>query len=109
MKPGFDRETRLSGVQFEARRATVGIEGLEHLAGQANFLIGPEEEWRVGVPLYGGIVYRICTRGSIWSTAAMRQDLKSEFVVAPGADPARIRLRYAGDGRAAHRRDAARW
>lgn len=51
---------RRRGAPRPFRRAAgaVAIEGLQQLAGRANFLIGPEEEWRVGVRLYGGIVYR---------------------------------------------------
>src|SRR5437762_10993209 len=72
-------------VQFEGAAHAVAIEGLQQLAGRANFIIGPEEEWRVGVPLYDGIVYRDLYPGIDMVYGGLRQDLKSEFVVAPGA------------------------
>ncbi|HYW47671.1 MAG TPA: SBBP repeat-containing protein, partial [Bryobacteraceae bacterium] len=83
-------------VQFAGARPGVEVEGLERQPGEANFLIGPQEEWRLGVPLYGGVVYRELYPGIDMVYGGRRQDLKSEFLVAPGADPARIQLRYVG-------------
>src|SRR5713226_194391 len=37
-------------VEFAGSRSAVEVVGVDRLAGQANFLIGPEEEWRLGVP-----------------------------------------------------------
>ena len=85
-------------LQFAGATPSVEVEGLDPLTGQANFLIGPQEEWRLGVPLYGGIIYRDLYPGIDMVYGASRRDLKSQFVVAPGADPAQIRLRYAGAG-----------
>jgi len=85
-------------VQFVGSRPAVEVEGLERQPGQANFLIGPQEEWRLGVPLYGGVIYRELYPGIDMVYGGRRQDLKSEFLVAPGADPSRIQLRYVGTG-----------
>ena len=70
-------------------------------AGQAHFLIGPRERWRTGVPVYAEIRYVDLYPGvdAIFGSAGAL--LKSEFFVAPGADPARIRLRYGGARRVA--------
>ena len=92
MEDGFVR------VQFVGARPAVEVEGLEPQPGQANFLIGPQEEWRLGVPLYGGVIYRELYPGIDMVYGGRRQELKSEFIVAPGADPSRIRLRYLGAG-----------
>jgi len=83
-------------VQFAGARLAAEVEGLERQPGEANFLIGPQEEWRLGVPLYGGVVYRELYPGIDMVYGGRRQDLKSEFIVAPGADPSRIQLRYVG-------------
>ena len=83
-------------VEFIGARPEVEIAGLGRQPGEANFLVGAREEWRLGVPLYGGIVYRELYPGIDMVYGGRRQDLKSEFIVAPGADPARIQLRYEG-------------
>src|SRR6266568_2449067 len=85
-------------VEFAGARPAVEVVGVDRLAGQANFLIGPQEEWRLGVPLYGRVVYRELYPGIDMVYGGRRQDLKSEFIVAPRADPSEIRLRYVGTG-----------
>lgn len=67
--------------------------------GEANFLIGPEEEWVVGAPLLEGVAYRDIYPGIDAVYRGSGPNLKSEYVVRPGSDPARIRLRYAGADR----------
>ena len=92
----FRIEDAFVRVQFLGARPAVEVEGLEPQPGQANFLIGPREEWRLGVPLYGGVIYRELYPGIDMVYGGLRQELKSEFIVAPGADPSQIRLRYVG-------------
>ena len=74
----------------------VRIEGIDRLAGEANFLIGEQSEWRLGVPVYAGVVYRGLYPGIDMVYRGEGRDMKSEFVVAPEADPAHIRIRYRG-------------
>ena len=85
-------------MQFDGAEPSVEVQGVERRSGEANFLMGPKEDWRLGVPLYGGIVYRGLYPGIDMLYGADGRNLKSEFLVAPGADPFRIRLRYAGAG-----------
>jgi hypothetical protein len=94
----FRIEDTFVRVQFLGARPAVEIEGLEPQPGQANFLIGRQEEWRLGVPLYGGVTYRELYPGIDMVYGGRQQELKSEFIVAPGADPSQIRLRYVGAG-----------
>jgi hypothetical protein len=68
-------------------------------SGVANFLLGPEEAWITGVPLLDGIVYRDVYAGVDVRYGGSGADLKSEYVVRPGADPSGIRLRYQGADR----------
>ena len=64
--------------------------------GEINFLIGPEQTWERGIPLLDGVAYRDLYRGIDMIYRGSGPNLKSEFIVAPGEDPGRIRLRYAG-------------
>lgn len=102
---------RLSGFDVATAEGTAPVEfvnanpvlpaGAGSAAGRANFLTGPRERWRTEVPMYGEIRYVDLYPGvdAIFGSAGAL--LKSEFFVAPGADPARIRLRYRGARRVA--------
>jgi hypothetical protein len=84
-------------LEFVGSNLSVAMEELDQIAGSVNFLMGSDpNKWITGVPAYQGIRYRELYPGidAIFSSA--RQRLKSDFVVAAGADPRRIRLRYAG-------------
>jgi hypothetical protein len=85
-------------VQFVGASPSVEVEGIQQLPGLANFLTGEADQWRTGVPLYGGVAYRQLYPGIDMLYGANVRNLKSEFVVAPGADPAQIRMRYLSDG-----------
>ena len=88
---------KLVHVEFEGASPRE-VDGTDRLSGQANFLIGPEPDWRLGTPIFGAVRYRELYPGIDMIYGASGRDLKSEFVVAPGVDPARIRMRYVGDG-----------
>ena len=88
----------LVGLQFPGASASVALRGRRLLPGRANFLAGKEADWHVGVPLYREIVYQRLYPGIDMAFGGSGRNLKSEFRVAPGADPSRIRLRYTGTG-----------
>jgi hypothetical protein len=85
-------------MRFEGASSAVRVEGASPLPGRANFLIGDEPRWHRDVPTFGAVRYRNLYPGidMVYGGAGFR--LKSEFVVAPGADPARIRISYSGAG-----------
>ncbi|MBS1859906.1 MAG: SBBP repeat-containing protein, partial [Acidobacteria bacterium] len=80
-------------VRFQGA-AGAGLEAESPQDGHANFLTGDPAQWRTGVPIYGGVRYRGLYPGIDLHYAGEGPQLKSEFVVAPGADPARIRIEY---------------
>jgi hypothetical protein len=61
-----------------------------------SYFKGPREEWRAGLPTYAQIVYRDLWEGIDLAYSGTVNRLKYEFIVQPGADPARIRLAYRG-------------
>src|SRR5579862_4595376 len=77
-------------VRFEGANPGVTVEGEEQLAARANFLIGNRSEWHTGLPLYQKILYRNLYPGIDMTYGAIGHRIKSEFLVAPGADPDRI-------------------
>jgi len=73
-------------------------EGIAPLAGRSNYLIGNDpKKWRVNVPTYSKVAYRNVYPGIdlIYYGTDQRQ-LEYDFVVAPGASPDAIELRFSG-------------
>jgi hypothetical protein len=87
-------ETR---IRFAGASTGAAVEGDQPLAGRANIFTGADRSrWRTGLPLYGGVRYRELYPGIDLVYGASGRKLKSDFIVRPGADPGRIRLRYEG-------------
>ena len=61
-----------------------------------SYFKGPEKDWKTGLPSWSRIVYRDLWPGIDLVYRGTVNELKYEFLVAPGADPSRIRLRYQG-------------
>jgi hypothetical protein len=90
------RETQLR-VRFAGANPNVSIEAIDPMAARANYLIGDDPAaWHTGVPTYRGVVYRNLYPGIDLNYTGSGPKLKSEFLVAPGADPNQIRLEYPG-------------
>ena len=83
---------------FEGAARSATLEGRQPLEGRANFLARDAESRRLDVPLFGKVFYRNLYPGIDMVFGGGGRDLKSEFLVAPGAEPSRIRLRYVGAG-----------
>ena len=61
-----------------------------------NHFRGPEKDWKTGLETYGRVVYEDLWPGIDLVYRGTVNQLKYEFVVDPGADPAQISLRYRG-------------
>jgi len=61
-----------------------------------SYFKGPEKDWKTGLTTYAKVVYRDLWPGIDLVYEGTVNKLKYEFVVKPGADPRRIRLRYTG-------------
>jgi len=85
-------------VQFEGASSAVRVEGSSPLPGRANFLIGEASHWHRDVPTFGAVRYRHLYPGIDMIYGGEGARLKSEFVLAPGADPSLIRIHYGGAG-----------
>lgn len=84
-------------LEFLGARPTTALRGEGRLPGVANFYVGSDPAgWHEGLPTYGEIVYTGLYPGiDLWYSGASRR-LKGTYLVAPGADPSRIRWRYQG-------------
>lgn len=82
-------------VRFEGANTGAALEGIEPLAARANFFVGQDpREWRTGVPTFQKILYRGLYAGIDLTYSGTKDRIKSEFTVAPGADPGLIRMDY---------------
>jgi hypothetical protein len=78
------------------RRSPKGA-GRQALPGKVNYLIGNDpSRWRTDVPTFGRVEYADVYRGIDLAYYGNQGRLEYDFIVAPGADPAVIRL--AADG-----------
>jgi hypothetical protein len=85
-------------MRFEGANSAAPVEGAAPLPGRANFLTGDASQWHRDVPMFGAVRYRSLYPGIDMIYGGNGPRLKSEYVVAPGADTARIRIRYTGAG-----------
>jgi hypothetical protein len=78
----------------------VRIAGEEGLPGKANDLRGGDPaRWRTGIPTYGKVRYQGIYAGIDLVFYGRERQLEHDFVLAPGADPRRIRLAITGADR----------
>ena len=84
-------------VSFQGSDPRTIVTAERPLIAKANFLIGDDPaRWRANVDLYRTVSYRGLYPGIDMKYGGAGRRLKSEFIVAPGADPGRVRVRYAG-------------
>ncbi len=89
----FQAHGRQISIRFAGANPDVALGGLERLAAKVNFLLG-NGGWKTDVPSYSKIVYRDLYPGIDLTYGGTGRQMKSEFLVAAGADPTLIRLEY---------------
>ncbi|MDS4041290.1 MAG: SBBP repeat-containing protein, partial [Candidatus Competibacter sp.] len=84
----------LTGEQVNPEPPLVGQDALP---GQSHYFRGNDPvRWQTHVPHYGKVAYRQVYPGIDWVLYGNPQRLEYDFVVAPGADPGLIRMRFDG-------------
>jgi hypothetical protein len=84
-------------MQLEGAKAGVRVSGFDKLPGTANYFIGNDPaKWRSGLPTYSKVLYAGVYPGVDLVYYGKQRQLEYDFVVAPGADPKPIRLRFRG-------------
>ena len=83
-------------LRFEGANAHPTIAPAEKLPGVVNYFYGSDTNaWHANIATYGGIVYKELYPGIDLRYDGTDQHLKGTYIVAPNADPSRIRWRYA--------------
>jgi len=84
-------------LEFLGANSSPAVEGIKPLSAKANFFAGNQpSQWHVNVPLFGAVYYSQLYPGIDMIYGESDRNIKSDFIVAPGAAPSSIRFRYAG-------------
>ena len=83
-------------LSFPGAAPAPRLEAMGPTAARINFLVGDPSQWRTNLPAWDAIAYRSIFPGVDLIYSSHREQLKSDFIVAPGADIQNIRLLYEG-------------
>ena len=84
-------------VHFVGANPTPAMSGEAPLASRSNYFVGNDpERYVMDVPHYAQVRYAELFPGTDLVYYGNQQQLEFDFVLAPGADPARIKLAYEG-------------
>ena len=87
--------TKLRLVAAGARQPSKVI-GINPTGGTANYYVGDPSAWRSGIPTYAGVRFSNIYDGIDWVFRGNEKNIEYDFLVAPGADPARIEVEFRG-------------
>jgi uncharacterized repeat protein (TIGR01451 family) len=84
-------------LRLEGANRSPKLTGFDELPGKSNYLVGGDARgWRTGVPSFAKVRYASVYPGIDVVYYGRQGQLEYDFVVAPGADPGRIRLKFEG-------------
>src|SRR5574341_486339 len=90
-------EATLVRMQLVGAKPKPNIIGLDPLPGKSHYFIGNDpKQWRTNAAQFGKVKYRSVYPGIDLVYYGNQQQLEYDLVVAPGADPKRIRLAFQG-------------
>ena len=84
-------------MQLVGANPQAQVEGLEPLPGKSNYFLGNDpQKWRANISTYSKVKYREVYPGIDLVYYGNQQQLEYDWIVAPGADPKKIRLAFQG-------------
>ena len=86
-------------LDFVDASPDVVLRGEDRQEAVFSYFKGPAKDWKTGLRTYASLVYQNLWPGIDLIYRGTVNRLKYEFVVAPGVDPGKIRLRYRGASR----------
>ena len=91
---------RFLRMTFPGANSRASVAGLEPLPGAVNYFLGSNPSgWRTGVPTFGRVRIESLYPGIDLVYYGHERQLEYDFIVAPGADPRAIVLRFEGADR----------
>jgi gliding motility-associated-like protein len=101
-RPDYDRGNELVNchayrVIFEGAQAAPKVRGTDRKPQYHNYFLGNDpSKWAGNVPVFGSVLYEGVYQGVDAVVYSNDQNLKYDFVVKAGADPAQIKLKFEG-------------
>lgn len=89
-------EARVIGLRFENANPNKDVADSEPTGGESNYLIGPASAWHTHVPHFKRVTYNQLYPGIDLAFYGAGGHVEHDFIVAPGADPGRIRMLILG-------------
>lgn len=84
-------------MKLQGANARASVTGADALPGKSNYFMGSDpNQWRTNVPTYGAVKYAGVYPGIDLVYHGNQRLLEYDFLVAPGADPRAIGIRFQG-------------
>ena len=101
VQPGAAESTaRFVRMSFPGANSRATLSGVERLSGSVNYFLGSNASaWRTGVPTFARVRIESLYPGIDLVYRQQQRELEYDFIVAPGADPGVIVLRFEGADR----------
>ncbi len=94
------KQERTLRIKLQGANSHARAQGREAQSGRSNYFIGNNREaWQTDIPQYGRVEYAKVYPGIDVAYYGNHQQLEYDFVIAPHADPRRIRLAIEGADR----------
>ena len=100
---GSEKDNIITLTPLNASSFTV--EAVDMKEGRINYFTGKDpNNWKTNIPTYGAILYKGIYPGIDMKVYGTNNQLEYDLIVAPGADPNKIRLSYTGAKNLYHQR-----
>ncbi len=97
LRASTEKQFSVVRIGLENANANSSARGVDLLRGRSNYFIGKDRsKWRTGIATYGGIRFESIYPGISLVYRGTQGRLEYDFVVAPNADPSRIRMSIEG-------------
>jgi chitodextrinase len=84
-------------MEMEGANPSAQVTGVDELEGRSNYFVGADPRaWHTDVPNYAGVRYGDIYPGIDLVYYGNQSQLEYDFVVAPGADPSSVAIRFGG-------------
>ena len=83
-------------IEFAGSNPAADVLGVNPLEGRLNFLHGARQDWRTNVPLYSRVEYHGVYPGIDVAFYNDKQQREYDWIVRPGGNASRIRVRFKG-------------
>ena len=96
-RPTDDASQAVLRMTLVGANPSAPVAGVDELPGKMNYLAGHDQrQWRTHIPTYARVTYRAIYPGVDLVYYGNGHHLEYDFIVAPGADPRTIALRFEG-------------